>query len=93
MAVSGVDPAALVFALDLQNPASPAGVIEETNREVLVETGAFLRDANQISLVVTVHVVAAGPFTGSPGTLLARGALDGGSILSPVQSGRSPGVL
>jgi len=34
MAVSGVDPAALVFALELQNAASPTGVIEETNREV-----------------------------------------------------------
>ncbi len=56
MAASGVDPAALIFAFEMQNAASPAGAFEETNREVLVETGAFLRDVDEIaSLVVAVH--------------------------------------
>jgi multidrug efflux pump subunit AcrB len=56
LAASGLDPAAVAQALTLQNAASPAGSFEEGNREVLVETGAFLTDAGEVAdLVVGVH--------------------------------------
>ena len=56
MAASGVDLPAVVFALEVQNAAAPAGAFEAGNRELLVETGAFLRDAAEVaSLVVGVH--------------------------------------
>ncbi|MCP3959407.1 MAG: efflux RND transporter permease subunit [bacterium] len=56
MAASGVDPSAAVFSLQVQNAAASAGAFEAGNRELLVETGAFLRDRDEVaSLVVGVH--------------------------------------
>jgi multidrug efflux pump subunit AcrB len=56
MAAHGVDPASVAAAVGVQNVAAPAGAFDRDNREVLVETGAFLRDASEVaSLVVGVH--------------------------------------
>ena len=56
MAATGVDPSAAVFSLQVQNAAASAGAFEAGNRELLVETGAFLRDRDEVaSLVVGVH--------------------------------------
>ncbi len=56
MAATGVDPSAAIFSLQVQNAAADAGAFEAQNRELLVETGAFLRDAAEVaSLVVGVH--------------------------------------
>jgi len=56
MAARGVDPASVAAAVGMQNAAAPAGAFDRDNREVLVETGAFLRDAQEVaSLVVGVH--------------------------------------
>ena len=56
MSAYGVDPAAAMFALEVQNAAADAGAFQVQNRELLVETGAFLRDAGEVaSLVVGVH--------------------------------------
>ena len=56
MSAHGVDPTAAAFSLEVQNAALDAGAFEAANRELLVETGAFLRDAGEVaSLVVGVH--------------------------------------
>jgi multidrug efflux pump subunit AcrB len=56
MAAFGVDPAAVAAALQAQNSSIPAGTFESGGREVRVETGAFLRDTNEMAaLVVGVH--------------------------------------
>ena len=56
MAASGVDPSVIAAALGMQNASRPAGVFEEGNREVLVETGAFLKNVEEVAnLVVHVH--------------------------------------
>ncbi|HEX9736437.1 MAG TPA: efflux RND transporter permease subunit [Thermoanaerobaculia bacterium] len=56
LAGSGLDPASVAAALEVQNAAVPAGSYQDANREVLVETGAFLRDAGEVAeLVVGVH--------------------------------------
>jgi multidrug efflux pump subunit AcrB len=56
LAAHGVDPAGVASAISMQNAAAPAGSFEEAGREVRVETGAFLRDADDVaSLVVGVH--------------------------------------
>ncbi|MBD3867798.1 MAG: efflux RND transporter permease subunit [Acidobacteria bacterium] len=56
MAAFGVDPAAVAFALTVQNATMPAGSLEEGNRELLVETGAFLTDVESVrNIVVGVH--------------------------------------
>ena len=56
MAATGVDPAAIAAALTMQNAASPAGSFAADNREVLVETGAFLTGVGEVAdLVVALH--------------------------------------
>ncbi len=56
MAARGVDPGAVAAAVRMQNAAAPAGSFERGNEEVLVETGAFLHDLEEVaSLVVGVH--------------------------------------
>jgi multidrug efflux pump subunit AcrB len=56
LASRGVDPAQLVQALQAQNANVPAGTYQERNREVVVETGAFLRSADEVrQLVVGAH--------------------------------------
>ncbi len=56
MSASAIDPAAVVFALEVQNAAASTGELVAGGREVLVETGAFLRDVAEVaSLVVGVH--------------------------------------
>ena len=56
MAAFGIDPSAALFALETQNATVPAGSIEEGNRELLVETGAFLTDVESVrEIVVGVH--------------------------------------
>ena len=56
MAASKVDPTSIVQSLKMQNAAVPAGSMTWENREILVETGAFLRDADEVAeLVVGVH--------------------------------------
>ncbi len=55
LAASRLDPAAIATALNSQNSTMPAGSFEQRNREVLVETGSFLRDAREVAdLVVGV---------------------------------------
>jgi len=55
LAAAGLDPTSVATALTLQNSTAPAGTIEEGNREVLIETGAFLENAEEVaSLVVGV---------------------------------------
>ncbi|UCF69337.1 MAG: efflux RND transporter permease subunit [Acidobacteriota bacterium] len=52
----GLDPAAVSRALRAQNATLQAGSFERDNREIRVETGAFLRDAEQVAaLVVGMH--------------------------------------
>ncbi len=52
----GLDPLQIASALRRQNAGGPAGRFESGNQEVLVETGAFLTDADELRrLVVGVH--------------------------------------
>ncbi len=56
MAARGIDPVAVAAAVRMQNAAAPAGSFESGNREVLVETGAFLHNLEEVAaLVVGVH--------------------------------------
>ncbi len=56
MAARGLDPSRIVAAIRMQNATAPAGAFEAGDREVLVETGAFLQDLDEVaSLVVGVH--------------------------------------
>jgi len=56
MAAHGVDPGRVSAALKMQNTTQPAGAFEELDREVLVETGAFLENVDEVrELVVGVH--------------------------------------
>ena len=56
MAARGVDPSRVAAAIRMQNAAAPAGSFENSDREVLVETGSFLRDLDEVaSLVVGVY--------------------------------------
>ncbi|MBP7148162.1 MAG: efflux RND transporter permease subunit [Acidobacteria bacterium] len=52
MAASGLDPAGIANALAAQNASAPAGAFEEDDREVKVETGAFLRSAEDVERLV-----------------------------------------
>lgn len=53
LAGHGLDAAAVAGALAAQNTAAPAGSVERGNREILVETGAFLTSREEVeSLVV-----------------------------------------
>ena len=52
LASVGLDAASLISALKMQNAAIPAGSLEEANREVLVETGGFLRDVEEVAALV-----------------------------------------
>jgi multidrug efflux pump subunit AcrB len=52
LAAHGLDAAAVAQAIGLQNAAAPAGVAEHGNREVLVETGAFLASAAEVAELV-----------------------------------------
>ncbi len=53
LASFGIDPAAVAQAIGSQNAAAPAGSFEKHDREVLVETGAFLGSPEEVrSLVV-----------------------------------------
>jgi multidrug efflux pump subunit AcrB len=50
-----LDPAAVAQAIGMQNAAAPAGSFERADREVLVETGAFLTSVDEVrGLVVGV---------------------------------------
>ena len=56
MAASAMDAAGIAAALQMQNSTLPAGSFEEGDREVVVETGAFLTDAAAVAdLVVGVR--------------------------------------
>jgi len=56
MASRGIDPLRTAQVLAMQNTTVPAGAFEEAGHEVLVETGAFLEDAEDVAaLVVGVH--------------------------------------
>ncbi len=56
LAAAAIDPANVAAAIRMQNAAVPAGSFEERGVEVLVEAGAFLRDADEVaSLVVGLH--------------------------------------
>jgi multidrug efflux pump subunit AcrB len=56
MAAYGVDPAAVAGALAAQNSSIPAGTFASGDREIRVETGAFLQDAGEVrDLVIGVH--------------------------------------
>ncbi|MEE8526192.1 MAG: efflux RND transporter permease subunit [Thermoanaerobaculia bacterium] len=61
MAAHGVDPARVAAAIRMQNATAPAGAFQSGNREVLVETGAFLRDLDEVASLVI------GVYGGSPG--------------------------
>jgi multidrug efflux pump subunit AcrB len=56
MAAFELDPGRISSALRMQNATQPAGAFEELDREVLVETGAFLENVDELrDLVVGVH--------------------------------------
>ncbi|MGB1718847.1 MAG: efflux RND transporter permease subunit, partial [Candidatus Latescibacterota bacterium] len=56
LAAYGILPDAVVAALEGANYQLPAGRINRLNGEVLVETGLFLRDADEVAaVVVSVH--------------------------------------
>ena len=56
LAAYGISPDAVVAALEGANYQLPAGRINRLNGEVLVETGYFLRDADEVAaVVVSVH--------------------------------------
>jgi multidrug efflux pump subunit AcrB len=56
MAARGVDPARIVSALQMQNAAADAGTFEEGDREIRIETGAFLTGVDDVAgLVVGAH--------------------------------------
>jgi multidrug efflux pump subunit AcrB len=56
MAAYGIDPAGVSAALRAQNAAVPAGTLEEKDRNVVVETGAFLESPDEVKrLVIGVH--------------------------------------
>ena len=56
LAAYGLSPDAVVRALQGANYQLPAGRINELNREVIIETGRFLGDADEIaSVVVSAH--------------------------------------
>ena len=56
MAAYGVAPASIVRRLTLANQESASGSFSSINREFLVETGGFLKDANDVRrVVISVH--------------------------------------
>jgi multidrug efflux pump subunit AcrB len=56
MAAMNADPGTIVQALQFQNASAPAGAIEQGNREIKLETGAFLRSREEVErLVVGAH--------------------------------------
>jgi len=56
LAAHNVDPSGIARALQMQNVAAPAGTFDAADREVLVETGAFLADVDDVAaLIVGVH--------------------------------------
>ncbi|MEJ2085354.1 MAG: efflux RND transporter permease subunit, partial [Acidobacteriota bacterium] len=56
LASVGLDASSLRFALEMQNSAAPSGSYEQANQEILIETGGFLHDAEDVAgLVVGVH--------------------------------------
>ena len=52
LASVGLDAASLVFALEMQNSVIPSGALEESNREILIETGGFLRNVDDVANLV-----------------------------------------
>ncbi len=52
LAARGLDPVAVADALRMQNASAPAGSFEENNREVLIETGAFIESAEEAAGLV-----------------------------------------
>ncbi len=57
MAASGVDGAGIAMALQYQNASVPSGAYEAGNREVKVQTGAWLASADDVArLVVGAHM-------------------------------------
>ncbi len=56
LAAHNVDPSAIAGALQMQNLAAPVGTFEAADRELLVETGAFLASVDDVAaLVVGVY--------------------------------------
>jgi len=56
LAAFGLDAGQVAGSLRMQNTTQPAGAFEELDREVLVETGAFLETVDEVrNLVVGVH--------------------------------------
>ena len=96
LAASGLDPAAVAQALAMQNAEAPAGTFTEGNREVLVETGAFLHGADEVAgLVVGVRdgrpvrlrdvaEIVDGPGDPSSYVFLKRGAGEGAGASAPL---------
>jgi multidrug efflux pump subunit AcrB len=60
MAAYGVDPVRVVGMLEPANRQTEAGSFSKNNREILVETGGFLKDADEVAAVVV------GVFGGKP---------------------------
>jgi len=60
MAAYHVDPAAVARAVGMQNASAPAGSVEQADRQILVETGAFLENPDEIRALVV------GVFQGNP---------------------------
>jgi len=52
LAAAGVDPLGLMQTLEAQNASSPAGSFELDRRQILVETGGFLENAEEVAAVV-----------------------------------------
>ncbi|MEM8933116.1 MAG: efflux RND transporter permease subunit, partial [Acidobacteriota bacterium] len=52
LSAAGLDPTAVEQAITVQNAAAPAGAFEADGREVLVETGAFLRSVDEVAALV-----------------------------------------
>ncbi|GAB4226901.1 MAG: efflux RND transporter permease subunit [Acidobacteriota bacterium] len=60
LAAFHLDPGRIADALRMQNATAPAGAVEQADREVLVETGAFLESAEDVAGLVV------GVFDGRP---------------------------
>ncbi len=52
LASAGLDPGAIAQALSLQNASAPAGSLDQDGSRILVETGAFLRTAEEVEALV-----------------------------------------
>ncbi|RMH19255.1 MAG: efflux RND transporter permease subunit [Acidobacteria bacterium] len=90
LAARGLDPASVAAAVRMQNAAAAAGSFDAGNREVLVDAGAFLHDADEVAALVVgvydgrpvylrdVAEIADGPAEPSSYVLYRHGDGDGG---------------